>query len=38
LDADQTIPDLKDFDLLVAMGGPMDVWQEYRHPWKYSQN
>jgi len=24
---------LKDFDLLVAMGGPMDVWQEDRYPW-----
>jgi GMP synthase-like glutamine amidotransferase len=33
LDAGQVIPDLNDFDLLVAMGGPMDVWQEDLHPW-----
>ena len=33
LDAGQVIPDLSDFDLLVAMGGPMDVWQEDLHPW-----
>ncbi len=33
LDAGQPIPDLNDFDLLVAMGGPMDVWQEDRYPW-----
>jgi len=33
LDAGQVIPDLNDFDLLVAMGGPMDVWQEDRYPW-----
>ena len=33
LDADQTIPDLTDFDLLVVMGGPMDVWQQDRYPW-----
>ena len=33
LDAGQAIPDLTDFDLLVVMGGPMDVWQEDRYPW-----
>ncbi len=33
LDDGQTIPNLNDFDLLVAMGGPMDVWQEDRYPW-----
>ena len=21
------------FDMLIAMGGPMDVWQEAEHPW-----
>ena len=26
LDAGQAIPDLGDFDLLVVMGGPMDVY------------
>jgi len=33
LDAGEVIPDLNDFDLLVAMGGPMDVWQEDLYPW-----
>ncbi len=33
LDAGEPIPDLDDFDLLVVMGGPMDVWQEDKHPW-----
>jgi GMP synthase-like glutamine amidotransferase len=33
LDAGEPIPDLDDFDLLVVMGGPMDVWQEHEHTW-----
>ncbi len=33
LDAGETIPDLEGFDLMVVMGGPMDVWQEAEHPW-----
>jgi GMP synthase-like glutamine amidotransferase len=33
LDAGQVIPNLDNFDLLLAMGGPMDVWQEDRYPW-----
>jgi GMP synthase-like glutamine amidotransferase len=33
LDEGQAIPDLSDFDLLVVMGGPMDVWQEDIYPW-----
>jgi GMP synthase-like glutamine amidotransferase len=37
LDAGQVIPDLNDFDLLVAMGGPMDVWQEDLYPWLGSE-
>jgi GMP synthase-like glutamine amidotransferase len=32
-DAGEAIPDLDDFDLLVVMGGPMDVWQEDIYPW-----
>jgi GMP synthase-like glutamine amidotransferase len=24
---------LDEFDMLIAMGGPMDVWQEAEHPW-----
>jgi GMP synthase-like glutamine amidotransferase len=33
LDAGEPIPELRDFDLMVVMGGPMDVWQEDHHPW-----
>jgi len=33
LDAGEAIPDFHDFDLLVVMGGPMDVWQEDIYPW-----
>lgn len=33
LDAGEPIPDLRDFDALWVMGGPMDVWQEDAHPW-----
>jgi GMP synthase-like glutamine amidotransferase len=33
LDHGETIPDLTAFDLLLVMGGPMDVWQEDAHPW-----
>jgi GMP synthase-like glutamine amidotransferase len=33
LDAAQEIPDFKDYDLLVVMGGPMDVWQKDIFPW-----
>jgi GMP synthase-like glutamine amidotransferase len=33
LDAGQPIPALQKFDLMVVMGGPMDVWQEDIYPW-----
>jgi GMP synthase-like glutamine amidotransferase len=33
LDAGEAIPPLEEFDLLVVMGGPMDVWQEDMYPW-----
>ena len=33
LDAGEAIPDLDDFDALMVMGGPMDVWQKETHPW-----
>jgi GMP synthase-like glutamine amidotransferase len=33
LDQHEPIPRLDDFDVLLAMGGPMDVWQEAQHPW-----
>ncbi|GJM05969.1 MAG: GMP synthase [marine bacterium B5-7] len=33
LDEDEQIPDLKAYDALWVMGGPMDVWEETEHPW-----
>ena len=29
----QAIPDLAPYDLLLVLGGAMDVWQENEHPW-----
>jgi GMP synthase-like glutamine amidotransferase len=37
LDQGDRIPDLSPYDLLVVMGGPMDVWQEDIHPWLVSE-
>jgi GMP synthase-like glutamine amidotransferase len=33
LDEGGLIPPLRDFDLLLVMGGPMDVWEEGLYPW-----
>ena len=33
LDQGESIPDLKDFDALWVMGGPMDVWEEDKYSW-----
>ncbi len=33
LDEGEAIPPLEDYDVLLVMGGPMDVWQEANHPW-----
>ena len=33
LDEGEPIPDLDAYDILFAMGGPMDVWEEDAHPW-----
>lgn len=33
LDEGDTIPALNGYDILIAMGGPMDVWEEDAHPW-----
>jgi GMP synthase-like glutamine amidotransferase len=33
LDADGIIPKLEPYDLMVVMGGPMDVWETSKHPW-----
>lgn len=32
-DAGQTPPDPAGYDLLMAMGGPMDVWEDDKLPW-----
>ena len=33
LDEGEIIPSLDGFDALWVMGGPMDVWEEEKHPW-----
>ncbi len=33
LDEGEALPGLDAFDALWVMGGPMDVWEEDRHPW-----
>jgi len=33
LDEGVPIPPLDGYDALMVFGGPMDVWQEDRHPW-----
>jgi GMP synthase-like glutamine amidotransferase len=33
LDEGDAIPPLREFDLMLVMGGPMDVWHEEDHPW-----
>jgi GMP synthase-like glutamine amidotransferase len=33
LGAGEPIPDLSEYDLLLVMGGTMDVWQEDQYPW-----
>ena len=33
LDEGDAIPNLGGYDILFAMGGPMDVWEESAHPW-----
>ena len=33
LDEGEQIPPLEGYRALLAMGGPMDVWEEDKHPW-----
>jgi len=33
LDEGESIPSLDDYDILLVMGGPMDVWEADQHPW-----
>ncbi|MDE0059052.1 MAG: type 1 glutamine amidotransferase [Defluviicoccus sp.] len=37
LDEGEPIPELDGYDVLVSMGGPMDVWQKDEHPWIESE-
>ena len=37
LDHGEVIPSLDGYDAVVAMGGPMDVWEEDVHPWLVSE-
>lgn len=29
----ESLPDQQDFDWLVVMGGPMNIYEEHKHPW-----
>ena len=33
LDRDEKLPLIDSYDALWVMGGPMDVWEEEKHPW-----
>lgn len=33
LDEGDAIPNLDDYQALIVMGGPMDVWEKDKHPW-----
>ncbi len=33
LDEGDAIPELDDYQALIVMGGPMDVWEEAQYPW-----
>src|SRR5439155_26189388 len=33
LEQGESLPDWRDYDLLVVMGGAMSVWEEDEHPW-----
>lgn len=33
LDANEALPAVDDFDRLIIMGGPMNIYQEARYPW-----
>jgi len=33
LDEGDSIPELDNYDALIVMGGPMDVWEEDKHSW-----
>ena len=33
LDEGQSIPAVEDYDMMLVMGGPQDVWEEQDYPW-----
>ncbi len=33
LDRGEQIKDMQEYDALIVMGGPMDVWQQQQYPW-----
>lgn len=33
LDEGNSIPEMDNYDALIVMGGPMDIWEEDKHPW-----
>ncbi len=37
LDEGGVIPALEGFDMLLVMGGPMDVWETEKHPWLHEE-
>jgi GMP synthase-like glutamine amidotransferase len=37
LDEGGVIPPLDGFDMLLVMGGPMDVWETDKHPWLHEE-
>ncbi len=37
LDEGEAIPPLDGFDMLLVMGGPMDVWETGKHPWLHEE-
>lgn len=37
LDDGDDIPNFANYDALIIMGGPMDIWEEDKHPWLKSE-
>ena len=33
LDEGEPIPEMENYDAMMVMGGPMDVWQKEANPW-----
>ncbi|WKY44139.1 type 1 glutamine amidotransferase [Eubacteriaceae bacterium ES2] len=37
LDIGQALPEIQDFDALIVMGGPMNIYEEEKYPWLKSE-